>query len=688
MTPTLTDTRVLPSYIKGVWWDAPTGTPTRDASTGEVLALVGSDGIDLAGAIDYARTLGQYSLGELTFHQRALVLKALAQALTAVKEELYAVSDRTGATRRDSLVDVDGGIGVLFTYSSKGRRELPNTRTRIVDGAPEPLSRDGSFGGQHVYERIPGVAAQVNAFNFPVWGMLEKFAPAFLAGVPTIVKPATPTALLTEAAVRAMVDSGLLPEGSLQLVCGGARDLLDLLDVRDHVSFTGSASTAASFAVHPNVIRRGLGLTCETDSLNAAILGPDVAVDSPEFAEFVASVVAEMTSKAGQKCTSIRRVIVHSGIADDVVVAIGERIAARTVLGDPRAEGVTMGPLASREQRDEVRRSVERLVAGGGRIALGSLDDPEVRHADGTLGFAPEGAFLAPVLLRFDDAQAHAVHDIEAFGPVVSLITYDTIEEAIHLTNLGGGSLVATVCSFDPAVVSALVGGIAAFHGRILVLDREDARSSTGHGSPVPHLVHGGPGRAGGGEELGGIRAVKHHMRRLALQGTPNVLTRLTGQWRAGAATSTGEHPFRKPLSRLRLGDTVESEERVITLDDITHFAEFTGDTFYAHTDEEAAAANPFFPGRVAHGYLLLSWAAGLFVDPAPGPVLANYGLENLRFTTPVSPGDLVKVRLTAKQITPRETDGYGEVVWDCLLTNQRDDVVATYGVLTLVSKQ
>ncbi|MCU1411154.1 MAG: enoyl-CoA hydratase [Rhodoglobus sp.] len=688
MTATAVDIRVLPSYVQGQWWQGESGTPTRDASTGEVLALVGSDGIDLAGAIEYARTVGQRSLGELTFHQRALRLKALATVLNEAKEDLYEISDRTGATRRDSLVDVDGGIGVLFTYSSKGRRELPNTLTRIVDGAAENLAKDGTFGGQHVYERISGVALQINAFNFPVWGMLEKFAPAFLAGVPSIVKPATPTALLTEAAVRVMVDSGLLPEGSLQLVCGGVREVLDLLDLRDHVSFTGSASTAAGLAVHQRVIRGGVGFTAETDSLNAAILGPDVTPDAPEFAAFVASVVTEMTTKAGQKCTSIRRVIVPEAIADDVVTAIAERIAARTVLGDPRAEGVTMGPLASTEQRDEVVRSVEALVAGGGRIVIGSLSSPEIRHEDGTTGPAPEGAFLAPVLLRFDDAESTAVHEIEAFGPVASIITYRTADEAVRLANLGGGSLVATVCSFDPAFVGAVVSGIAPFHGRILVLDRVDARTSTGHGSPVPHLVHGGPGRAGGGEELGGIRAVKHYMRRLALQGSPDVLTGLTGQWRGGAATSTGEHPFRKPLARLRLGDSVESAERVITLDDIAHFAEFTGDTFYAHTDEEAAAANPFFPGRVAHGYLLLSWAAGLFVDPAPGPVLANYGLENLRFLTPVSPGDLVKVALTAKEITPRENEEYGEVRWDAVLRNQRDEAVATYDVLTLVSKE
>jgi oxepin-CoA hydrolase/3-oxo-5,6-dehydrosuberyl-CoA semialdehyde dehydrogenase len=687
MNATMSDTRVLPSFIKGDWWHATTGIPTRDASTGAVLALVGNDGIDLAGAIEYARTVGQHSLGELTFHQRALLLKALAGALLAAKDELYAVSDATGATRRDSLVDIDGGIGVLFTYSSKGRRELPNTRTRIVDGAAEGLSKDGSFGGQHIYERIPGVAFQINAFNFPVWGMLEKFAPAFLAGVPTIVKPATPTAVLAEAAVRVMVESGLLPKGSLQLVCGGVRDLLDLLDVRDHVGFTGSASTAATLAGHPQVIRGGIALTCETDSLNAAILGPDVTADVPEFSAFISSIVAEMTTKAGQKCTSIRRIIVPAGVADEVVAAIGERITARTVVGDPRAEGVTMGPLASVEQRDEVRRNITTLVAGGGRIVFGDPADPSVRHENGTVAAAPDGAFLAPVLLRFDDSDSDAVHNIEAFGPVASIITYDTIATAIRLANRGGGSLVATVCSYDPQVVAALVDGIAPFHGRILVLDRDDSRSSTGHGSPVPHLVHGGPGRAGGGEELGGIRSVHHHMRRLALQGTPDVLTALTGQWRGGAATSTDEHPFRKPLSRLKLGDSIVSEERVVTLDDISHFAEFTGDTFYAHTDEEAAAANPFFPGRVAHGYLLLSWAAGLFVDPAPGPVLANYGLENLRFTTPVSPGDSIKVTLTAKQITPRETDEYGEVAWDAVLTNQRGETVATYEVLTLVAK-
>ncbi|MFC5500868.1 phenylacetic acid degradation bifunctional protein PaaZ [Lysinimonas soli] len=679
--------RLLPSYVAGAWWTPERGAPVLDASTGEPIALVGSEGLDLAAAVDYARTVGQKSLGALTFHQRALVLKALASVLSEQKDALYELSTRTGATRRDSFVDIDGGIGVLYSYASKGRRELPNS-TLLIDGPPEGLSKDGSFGGQHIYSRVPGVAFQVNAFNFPVWGMLEKFAPAFLAGVPSIAKPATPTAYLTEACVRIMVDSGLLPEGALQLVSGSVRGFLDHLDVRDRVGFTGSASTATALKVDDAVISRGVALGCETDSLNSAILTPDAVEGTPEFDAFVASVVAEITSKAGQKCTCVRRVIVPVEMADAVISALSVRLDARTVVGDPRADGVTMGPLASIDQRDDVRSSIEALIAGGGEIVYGSLAEPEVVNADGSVS-ASVGAFLAPVLLRFADADADAVHRIEAFGPVASILGYRDLDDAIRLANRGGGSLVATIAGADPAAVAAVFAGIAPFHGRVLVLDRDDARSSTGHGSPMPQLVHGGPGRAGGGEELGGIRAVKHFMQRTAVQGSPAALTGLTGEWRAGApSVSTGEHPFRKPLSRLRIGDAVESGSREITLDDIEHFAEFTGDTFYAHMDEEAAAANPFFPGRVAHGYLLLSWAAGLFVDPAPGPVLANYGLENLRFVTPVSPGDSVRVILTAKQITPRETEDYGEVRWDAVLLNQRDEPVANYEVLTLVSKE
>ncbi|HEX4443770.1 MAG TPA: phenylacetic acid degradation bifunctional protein PaaZ [Galbitalea sp.] len=690
MADILPSAQILASYLKGAWW-APESdakaTVVRDASTGEVVTHVSTKGLDLAGALEYARTIGQASLGKLTFHQRALLLKEFAQILTARKDELYELSARTGATRGDSMVDIDGGIGVLFTYGSKGRRELPNARV-YVDGPVESLSKDGSFLARHIYTRLPGVAVQINAFNFPVWGSLEKFAPAFLAGVPILVKPATPSGYLAEAFVRILVESGRLPEGSLQLVSGSVPDLFENLRLGDLVAFTGSASTAERLRQSESVRMGGVRFTNETDSINASVLGLAAIEGTPEFDAFVRGVVTEMTVKAGQKCTSIRRVIVPRGSADAVTAAIKSRIDERIVIGDPRAEGVTMGPLASTEQRDEVYRQVAKLVDAGGRFVVGSDERPSALRADGTVSADGEGAFVAPMLLRFDDSSAPAVHEVEAFGPVASMLAYDSIDEAIALVGKGGGSLVTSIATHDPAEAVALMSGIASYNGRVLVLDRDDARTSTGHGSPVPHLVHGGPGRAGGGEELGGIRAVLHHMQRTALQGSPEMLTAITGIWHAGAVSSQeGRHPFRKTLEELTLGDSVVSDSREITLADIEHFAEFTGDRFYAHMDADAAAANPFFPGRVAHGYLLVSWAAGLFVDPDPGPVLANYGLENLRFLTPVSPGDSVRVVLTAKQITPRETDEYGEVRWDAVLINQKDEVVATYDVLTLVAK-
>lgn len=674
---------ILPSYVNGAWWAPATGvegTPVLDASTGDEVARVSTEGLDLAGALEYARTTGQASLGALTFHQRALLLKQLAQVLTERKDELYAISARTGATTTDSWIDIDGGIGVLFTYSSKGRRELPNSRV-FVDGQVEPLSKDGSFIGRHIYTRLPGVAVQINAFNFPVWGALEKFAPAFIAGVPTLVKPATPSGYLTEAMVRILVESGLLPEGSLQLVSGSVPGLFDHLRLGDLVAFTGSASTAERLRAHESVQTGGVLFSSETDSINASVLGPDAVEGTPEFDAYVRQLVTEITAKSGQKCTAIRRAIVPTGSADAVVEALRTRIADKVVVGDPRTEGVTMGPLASLEQRDEVLRQVGRLVDAGGELVIGST---VLQNASLPAG----GAFVEPMVLRFVDAGADAVHEIEAFGPVSSVLTYDTVEDAADLVARGGGSLVTSVASHDPGFVVDLTTRISAYNGRVLLLDRDDARSSTGHGSPMPHLVHGGPGRAGGGEELGGIRAVLHHMRRTAIQGSPDMLTALTGVWHAGSKSSTGgEHPFRKSLAELQVGDQLVSGEREVTLADIETFAHFTGDEFYAHMDEEAAAANPFFPGRVAHGYLLVSWAAGLFVDAAPGPVLANSGLENLRFVTPVSPGDRIRVELTAKQITPRETEEYGEVRWDAVLRNQDDELVASYDVLTLVAK-
>lgn len=669
----------LPSYVNGAWW-TPDGDPdaaiVRDASTGDEIVRVSTRGLDLARAVDYARTVGRKCLGSLTFAQRAMVLKSLAIALNDRREELYVLSERSGSTRRDSLSDVDGGIGVLFTFSSKARRELPAGNV-VLDGPVEPLSKDGSFLGRHVYTPLPGVAVQINAFNFPMWGALEKFAPAFLAGLPTIVKPATPTSYVAEAWVRIVVESALLPEGALQLVSGSVPGLFDLLDVGDTVGFTGSASTAERLRARA---RSGVRFTSETDSINASILGPDAVPGTPEFDAYVKQLLVELTTKAGQKCTAIRRAIVPMGMTDAVAEALRQKIAERVVIGDPRADGVTMGPLVSIAQRDEVRRQVRALEEAGGRFVVGSAEAPE--------GLPAEGAFLQPMLLAFADAATPAVNDIEAFGPVASIVEYTDVADAATIVSRGGGSLVTSVATHDPGVATELLTRMGAMNGRVLFLDRDDARTSTGHGAPVPHLVHGGPGRAGGGEELGGIRSVLHYMQRTAIQGSPRMLTALTGVWHPGADTDTGGiHPFRKALSELRIGDAVDSAEREVTLDDIEVFATFTGDTFYAHMDEESAAANPFFPGRVAHGYLLVSWAAGLFVDPAPGPVLANSGLENLRFVTPVSPGDRIRVALTAKQITPRETDEYGEVRWDAVIRNQDDEIVAQYDVLTLVAK-
>ncbi|WP_430297870.1 phenylacetic acid degradation bifunctional protein PaaZ [Sinomonas sp. B1-1] len=692
---------VVPSYVRDSWWTPASGTDSaargagaevRDASTGELLAVVNADGLDLAGMVEYGRTVGQAELGKFTIHERALKLKELAQFLNGHREELYELSYKTGATKIDSMVDIDGGIGVLFTFGSKGRRELPNTNV-IVEGPMETLSRDGSFVGEHIYTRIPGVAVQINAFNFPVWGMLEKFAPAFVAGVPTIVKPATPTGYVTEAMVRLMVESGILPAGSIQLISGSARSLLDELDYRDLVSFTGSASTANLLKSHDNVVHGGVRFTSETDSLNAAILGPDAVKGTPEFDAFVKSVVTEMTVKAGQKCTAIRRTIVPAELVDDVVAAIGARVTERVVVGDPRAEGVTMGALASVDQLNDVRDAVQSLVDAGGRIAFGSLDAPEVVTASGEKAVVADGAFMSPIVLTWEDALAPALHGTEAFGPVSSVVGYSSLKEAVDLAAMGSGSLVASVCTNDPSTAQYLVTEIAAHHGRVLVLNREDAKTSTGHGSPVPHLVHGGPGRAGGGEELGGIRSVKHHMQRTAVQGSPNMLTAVTGVWHTGADRNLADpadpstHPFRKSLETLRIGDAMRSELREVSLEEITKFANETGDTFYAHTDAEAARAAGVFPGIVAHGYLLVSWAAGLFVSPEPGPVLLNYGLENLRFLQPVPAGDSIRVTLTAKEITPRVTDEYGEVRWDAVLTNQDDELIANYDVLTLVAK-
>ena len=525
----------------------------RDASTGEVVTAVSTAGLDLAGALEYARTVGQASLGALTFHQRALLLKEFAQILTARKDELYELSSRTGATKNDSMVDIDGGIGVLFTYSSKGRRELPNSQV-YVDGPVESLSKDGSFLARHIYTRLPGVAVQINAFNFPVWGSLEKFAPAFLAGVPSLVKPATPTGYLAEAFVRILVESGRLPEGSLQLVSGSVPDLFEHLRLGDLVAFTGSASTAERLRASESVRTGGVRFTNETDSINASVLGEAAVEGTPEFDAFVRGVVTEMTVKAGQKCTSIRRVIVPRGSADAVTAAIQQRIARA------RRASATRAPRASRWGRWPRSSSATRCCARSPSWwmpAAASWSAAPMRRAvtraDGSVSADDRRARSSrPCCCASTTPRRRAVHEVEAFGPVASLLVYDDLDEAIDLVGQGGGSLVTSIATHDPAEAVALMTGIAPFNGRVLVLDRDDARTSTGHGSPVPHLVHGGPGRAGGGEELGGIRAVLHHMQRTAIQGSPEMLTAITGIWHAGAVSNhEGRHPFRKSLDEL-----------------------------------------------------------------------------------------------------------------------------------------
>ena len=634
----------------------------------------------MGSALGYGRSVGGPALRELTLHQRAGLLKALGSQLREHRDELYALSARTGATLGDAKFDVDGGIGVLLGYASKARRELPND-TVYLDGAVEPLGKSGQFAGQHIMTSLRGVAVQVNAFNFPVWGPLEKFAPAFVAGVPSLIKPASQTAYLTARLVELMVSSGLLPAGSVQLVCGSVGDLFDHLTEQDLVSFTGSAATARKLRAHPVVVGRAVRFNAEADSLNCSILGPDAAPASAEFELYVRQLVTEMTVKAGQKCTAIRRVFVPATVTDAVTEAVRERLV-KIVVGNPATEGVRMGALASLEQREEVRRSVKGLLAAA-RLVYGDPEQVEVVGAD-----AERGAFISPLLLRSDDAGRPEPHEIEAFGPVATIIGYAGTDEVIELAARGRGSLAGSVVTADAAFARDVVLGLAPWHGRLLVLDTDDAAESTGHGSPLPQLMHGGPGRAGGGEELGGIRGVLHYMQRTAVQASPRVLSAVTGQWVPGAARDTsGGHPFRKSLADLRPGDTVVAGPRRVTLEDIEHFAEFTGDTFYAHMDEEAARANPFFDGRVAHGYLVLSFAAGLFVDPDPGPVLANYGLENLRFLTPVYPGDDLTVTLTCKQIIPREDAGHGEVRWDTDVTNQDGASVAKYDVLTMVAK-
>ena len=678
--------RRLGNFVNGQW--VTTTGPAADlfhAVTGEKIAEASTAGIDFAGMVRYAKQVGGPALRRLTFHERALMLKAMAQRLMARKDEFYLVSAATGATKQDSWIDIEGGIGTFFAYASRGRREFPN-ETFYVDGPTEALSKGGTFVGRHICVPLEGVAVHINAFNFPVWGMLEKLAPTLLAGVPAIVKPATLTSYLAEAVFRAMIEADIFPRGAIQLLSGSAGDLLDHLDSQCAVAFTGSASTGKMLKTSRAIVDHSVRFNMEADSLNYSMLGPDARAGSPEFDLFIKEVAREMTVKAGQKCTAIRRTLVPAAAVEEVMRALTKRLDAIT-LGDPAVESVRMGPLAGRDQVREVRKSVD-AIARSAELVYGNLNDFPVVGADRT-----RGAFF-PTLLFYakEPLAAHEPHDVEAFGPVNTVMPYHDVNEAIELAKKGKGSLVGSLFTADDRVARDVVLGTAAYHGRLMVVNRDSAKESTGHGSPLPHLVHGGPGRAGGGEEMGGVRGVLHYMQRTAVQGSPTTLMHVTGEYTPGAERSYDRvHPFRKYFEELEIGDALVTARRTVTEADIVNFAGISGDFFYAHMDD-IAARDSLFERRVAHGYFVLSAAAGLFVDPAPGPVLANYGLETLRFVKPVYPGDTIQATLTVKQKTAKEKKpdqvAQGVVAWDVEVKNQNDEAVAVYTILTLVRRR
>jgi len=670
--------RDIQSFVCGGWIGPDSSARgVFDAVDGTQIGVAGSLGFDRAGMVDYAKSVGGPALRAMTFHERAKMLKALALYLSEQKDALYEVSYATGATLRDHRIDVDGGIGTMLVIASKGRREMPNTHV-YVDGQVEQLSRGGQFVGQHICTPKLGVAVHINAFNFPVWGMLEKMAPALLAGMPVIVKPATATCQVTELAFKMIIASDLLPAGVVQLITGDLGNLLDHLEGQDVVSFTGSEATGCHLRTHPALIQNAVHFMAEQDSLNASVLGADVALGSAEFDLFVKEVHSEIIVKAGQKCTAVRRVMVPDHLLDPVQAVLIERLT-NTPIGNPRHPDTRMGALVSLSQRRDVLEKAAQIGAEADCV-FGAGDMPVLIDAD-----ADKGAFVTPRLFRCDTPdEAQAVHDIEAFGPVSTLMGYRDADHATELLNRGEGSLVASVFTAEARFARDMVLGSAPYHGRLYINNATSAKESTGHGSPMPHLVHGGPGRAGGGEELGGVRGVMSYMQRTAVQATPDILSEITQRYVPNATpTPTPDHPFRRSYHQLTLGEQLITPERKITIEDIETFAHFTGDTFYAHMDAEAAKRNPFFPDRVAHGYLLLSFAAGLFVDPEEGPVLANTGLDELRFMKPVTAGEEIHVVLTVMAKTPR-TDTYGEVRWHVRILNQDDEIAAEYQLLTM----
>ena len=673
------------NYALGKWTKGDgEGTPLYNAITAEEIGRASSKGLDFSEMMSYARKVGGPKLRKMTFQQRGLMLKALALHLHSIKNKFYALSAQTGATKVDSWIDIEGGIGNIFANASL-RKNFPDLPYH-VDGDMAPLSKNGTFIGHHIMMPREGVAIHINAFNFPIWGMLEKIAVNLMAGVPAIVKPATITCYLTEMMVREIVDSEILPEGSLQLICGSARGIIDSIETGDIVTFTGSASTGMMLKANPRLIEKAVSFNMEADSLNCSVLGDDAVPGTAEFDLFIKEVQREMTVKAGQKCTAVRRIIVPEKLVEDVQIALGKRLS-KTTIGDPSVEGVRMGALAGTEQKIEVTEKVQQL-AQSQEIVYGSLEEFEVTGADKN-----KGAFISPILFLNDDPfNKTDCHNLEAFGPVSTILPYKTIEEAIELARMGKGSLVCSIITNNMKIAEQFVLGAASMHGRILVLNEACSKESTGHGSPMPLLTHGGPGRAGGGEEMGGVRGIKHYLQRTAIQGHPTTITALTKQYQVGGAQNTeGPHVFRKHFEEIKIGDTVITDTHLVTLDNINDFAELSGDKFYAHMDENSLDGT-IFTERVAHGYFIMSKAAGLFVDAEKGPVLLNYGIDECRFTKPVYPGMTVGVRFTAKEKISqekREDDDISKGIVKFLVDvyDEEGETVMLATILTMVRK-
>lgn len=686
----------LGNYITGNWVNGDgDGQTLFNAVTGEPVATASTKGLDFGDILNYARTVGNPALRRMTFHHRGNMLKALALHLRKHLDHFYAVSYQTGATKADSWVDIEGGIGNLFANASL-RRKFPD-EVFCVDGESHNLGKQNTFMGTHILVPREGVAVHINAFNFPVWGMLEKIAVNLLAGMPAVVKPATVTSYLTEAVVREIINSKILPEGALQLICGSAGDMLDHVISQDVVTFTGSASTGLMLKSNPRILQENVPFNMEADSLNCIVLGKNVLPDQPEWDIFIKEVRREMTLKAGQRCTGIRRIFVPENKMEDIWKAIGNSLS-QTTIGNPLSEKVRMGSLAGQVQKEEVRAQVQKLMASS-RIVYGSLDSVDVIDAD-----AEKGAFFSPILLMNEKPfGSKEVHEVEAFGPVSTIMPYKNFDEAIALSKLGKGSLVSTIVTADYGEAKQYVVGAASHHGRILVLNNECAKENTGHGSPLPLLTHGGPGRAGGGEEMGGIRGVKHYLQRTALQGSPSTLTAITNVYQQYAkGKDPGKHPFSKYFEELQIGDQIITEKRTITSEDIDRFADLSGDHFYAHI-KTTDFTGTMFEQQVAHGYFIMSLAAGLFVDSyEKNPVLLNYGIDELRFTKPVYPGAEIHIRFTCKEKLPNDKRVVekaedmkrgddiekGIVKWLVEMIDETGEITGVATILTMVARK